>query len=84
MAVGLMTSKQFYEMTERYIVVDKVRVSKILKNFAKYETLLWLEYENEDPESIARSRNYLDVVMNKNKKVWILEYDSELGRFVNE
>lgn len=70
-------------MTERYVVVDKVRVSKILKNFAKYETLFWLEYENEEPISIARSRNWLDDVMNKNKKVWILDYDSDLGVFAS-
>lgn len=79
-----MTNKQYYEMTERFVVVDKVRVSEILKDFQKYENYFWLEYENEEPTSIARSRNWLDVVMNKNKKVWILDYDSDLGEFVNE
>jgi len=76
--------KQYYDITERFVVVDKIRVSEILKNFQKYENYFWLEYENEVPTSIARSRNWLEVVMNKNKKVWVLEYDSELGVFINE
>ncbi len=78
-----MNDKKYYEITERFVVIEKIRIAKLLANFEKFDQFFWLECENEDPIPIARSRSYLETEMSKNKKVWILDYDSDLRAFTD-
>ncbi len=76
--------KPYYDVTTRYVVLDKVSVKHILENFNNYINCYFIEDIDDEPAAINTSVSYISECMNKNKKVWILVYDNEVCGFVND
>lgn len=73
----------YYQTTVRYRNLGKFLVKDVLENFDyKDASLYFIEYENDEVVPISTSCSYLEN-MNKNRKIWLLEYDRELGSFIN-
>lgn len=74
------TTKMQYVTNTTYKDVRKLRIKDILNNFDEYALDFFIEHENEDPSPIYRSRGWLEN-QNPLKKVWVMTYDTDLGRF---
>ena len=72
-----------YVMESRYKNVRKVLIKDILADWDEYALDHMVMFENEDPAPIYKIRSWLEFT-NPLKKVWVMTYDTDLGRFEEE
>ena len=73
----------FYEVTQRYNVVTRIRIKDVLDRINEFQTLWFIEQDNDEPNTIKSCMSYLET-RHPQQKIWILKHDIDLGNFTKE
>jgi len=69
-----------YEVITRYITYDRKTVGEVLDNKDQFYNMSFIECEGDAPSPVDRCIAYLET-LNRQEKIWLLEYDDDLNMF---